>query len=1257
MRCKCRKCKFYHPVGSPCGDVRSPSSHDVYVGAAFNHDAVTAFDGGEPSETCPHCGALFFVGEAKYISCCHLGTIALNRPFVPNALMSIITDSHVHACIRQYNSALAMASVGYSGDAMDRNHSAAPHRPHVDGWGSLKISGRVYHRIGGIQAAAEQAASWGQLYMLDAAEATQNRMAVHRCAEHLRPSVLSELHSLLMQHNPWISEFVAAGDGTAAELTWSSDDVNTRAGIVAVVAATGTRSIIVRKHSHQLMTISDQHPLYFPLAYVLLWPSGGIGYSDRMTRCDPMTGSVLGKLQMLEWARYCIMRRVDASLIHLCGKLSLEFFCDVWSCIECRNLDYLSRGTIQSQFRASRFCTLMDQIRTDGGQNLHMMGAPVHLPASFTGSPRWYHALYHDALALPAAFHLPDLFITVTFNPEWPEMARLMPVNSSIHDHPDVVARVFWIRFSRIMQDIVDNGVFGEVLSYCWRIEWQLRGLPHAHVLIILRQRILSADDVDRCVSAEIPDPVLSPDLHHLVTHLMIHGPCSNTSAPCMDCNGMCEKHFPKQLQPLTVMHPNAYPLYKRRALHNGEVRGRIITDEWVVPHNPYLLLRHRSHICVEVASHLILYKYVYKYCFKSPDQGAINFNEIAAFISGRILSSAEAVWRILQLPLHKEYPTVQRLSVHLPGHHMVVIDSAAGLNAAGAAADNSTSTLLQWFALNTRDPAARTLLYKDVPKRYTWNNQLKVWRLRKYMGCKKVARMHGVSSHNVELFMLRRLLLTVPGATCWEDLRTVEGQVFPTFESAARARGMLNDDSELSAAFQEIVQSTVNDSSIRRQFMLHLVFCRPVQPAAFFSQFQNSLFPPGCDIAQVWEEMATLAHEFNISWEDLGIHPPVVNVGALPLLESFDPVLCGEEADSQWERLNAEQRQVAEEFLAAINEPRGEGSKVFMLQAPGGCGKSFVANYIAARVRSRGAVAICVAASAQAAAVLAGGRTAHGQLRIPIECDGGSYLDLKVNEKREIANAAALLWDEASMVADTVADCVNRSFQDIMQCKLPFGGMPVLFIGDWRQLLPVVPRSSGEHHTLQKCSWWQHTKVLRLFHNWRCQHPRWMQLLDDVGMGRIAKVEVDAAAVRHTVDDIIAHVWADAANGTAAPKAILTLTLDDAAVINRQIIRALPGNLIVATCCDTYLDCKEPDLYPEEFVQSLQMSGVPHGQLDLKVGARYIIIRNMDKSNGVVNGAQILCTALTSRIITGAHHCHLMAHNCTPATPDALCR
>jgi hypothetical protein len=434
--------------------------------------------------------------------------------------------------------------------------------------------------------------------MFDAAEATSLRLNNTRCAGQLRCDVLSELHSLLQLHNEWIAEFAAAGTGDAADLTWSSEDVSARAGIVAVTATAGERSIVVRRSSSQLVHIHDHHPLYFPLAYVLLWPAGGVGYSDSMSRCDPVTGDVIGKLHMLEWARYLIMRRNETALVHLCGKLSLEFYCDVWSSIECRNLSYLHSSTMQAQFRASRYCSFVDQLRNDGAENIHRVGAPVHLPAAFAGSPRWYHAIYHDALALPGAYHLPDLFITVTFNPEWPELARMLPSHSNVHDHPDVVARVFWKRFCRIMKDIL-HGVFGEVLSYCYRIEWQLRGFPHAHVLIILKHRILSAAEVDRIVSAEIPDPELHPELHRLVVQFMIHGPCDTSSnAPCV-VDGICEKCFPKQLQPITVVRPNQYPLYVRRGLFRGDVHGRSVNDAWVVPYSPYLLARHRSHINV----------------------------------------------------------------------------------------------------------------------------------------------------------------------------------------------------------------------------------------------------------------------------------------------------------------------------------------------------------------------------------------------------------------------------------------------------------------------------------------------------------------------------------------------------------------------------------------------------------------------------------------------------------------------------------
>lgn len=626
------------------------------------------------------------------------------------------------------------------------------------------------------------------------------------------------------------------------------------------------------------------------------------------------------------------------------------------------------------------------------------------------------------------------------------------------------------------------------------------------------------------------------------------------------------------------------------------------------------------------------------RYCFKPPEQGSIHLNEIAAFVAGRVLSSAEAVWRILQLPLHKEYPSVQRLSLHLPGHHAVVFNAAADAVAASAVAAASTSTLLQWFALNARDPAARTLLYKDIPKHYNWVAKSKQWAPRKRLQIPRVSRMHGVSPHNLELFMLRRLLLVVPGAQSFEDLRTVNRQVLPTFEAAVRARGMMDDDNDVFEAFHELVLQTVHDSSIRRSFVMYLLYCRPAQPVEFFCRFRESLFPPETDNDHAWHELVAFAKEFRTTLQYHGIHPPQ-HIRALPLLllAQFDTAQSGAKADRLWEQLNAEQRGVSETILAAVFAPRGTASRVMMLQASGGCGKSFVCNYVAARVRSRGLAAICVAASAQAAAVLHGGRTAHGQLHIPIDCDESSWLDLTVKEKLELADAAVLLWDEASMVSDAVADCVNRSLQDILQCNLPFGGMPVVFVGDFRQLLPVVPKSRGEHHTIQKCIWWKCITVLQLKHNWRCQQQEWLQLLDDVGMGRCGTIEVPAAAARTSLDEVVAHVWSDAAARPTTNKAVLTLTLEDAATVNAQVISALPGSGTISPSIDTYVDCKEPDLYPEDFVRSLQISGVTPGHLELKVGARYIIIRNIDYHNGIVNGAHMLCTSVTHRHVGGA--------------------
>ena len=81
-------------------------------------------------------------------------------------------------------------------------------------------------------------------------------------------------------------------------------------------------------------------------------------------------------------------------------------------------------------------------------------------------------------------------------------------------------------------------------------VEFQKRGLPHVHMLIWLdsssKKNLIS--NVDKFVSAEIPDPKIDPVGYEAVSAFMIHGPCGkeNPKSPCMK-DYKCTRHFPKK--------------------------------------------------------------------------------------------------------------------------------------------------------------------------------------------------------------------------------------------------------------------------------------------------------------------------------------------------------------------------------------------------------------------------------------------------------------------------------------------------------------------------------------------------------------------------------------------------------------------------------------------------------------------------------------------------------------------------------------
>jgi len=347
---------------------------------------------------------------------------------------------------------------------------------------------------------------------------------------------------------------------------------------------------------------------------------------------------------------------------------------------------------------------------------------------------------YNDAMALVAKHGPPDLFLTFTSNPNWPEIQNAIPRHNKKLFRPDIEARVFKLKLEELIKDINERHIFGVVIALIYVIEFQKRGHPHAHMLIFLRDqdKPRTAEIVDALISAELPNPDTDPILFNIVTSSMLHSPCGaiNPSAPCMNEQGRCSKHYPKDFVQETRCELNQYPVYRRRN-NNQTFTKKVFSsaahshidhqfdNRDVVPYNRYLLLKYRAHINLEVCSSIKSVKYLFKYVYKGHDRAHVEIqDEIKRYIDCRYLSSQEAVWRLMQFEMCYQSHTVYRMHIHLPNRHTVYFEEGQEEQAVeNNAANEAKSMLLQWFILNQRDEEARQMLYCEVGTNYVWAN------------------------------------------------------------------------------------------------------------------------------------------------------------------------------------------------------------------------------------------------------------------------------------------------------------------------------------------------------------------------------------------------------------------------------------------------------------------------------------------------------------------------------------------------------
>ena len=249
-----------------------------------------------------------------------------------------------------------------------------------------------------------------------------------------------------------------------------------------------------------------------------------------------------------------------------------------------------------------------------------------------------------------------------------------------------------------------------------------------------MEDKLHTRDDIDRIISAEIPDPEEDLETYNLVKSCMKHGPCGaqNPNCVCMK-EGECKKKFPKLFWDETAENVNGYPAYRRKNDGRTVQIGRLVADNsYIVPYNRDLLRKYRAHINVEVCASVKSVKYLFKYVYKGHDCANMDMvmedgevrDEIKLYLNCRYVSAPEAMWQLSECRMHEHSHTIYQLSIHLPDQHRVYF--TPGQEAEAVERESARKThLTAWFQLNNENPLARNFLYTEIPIhyvfRYSW--------------------------------------------------------------------------------------------------------------------------------------------------------------------------------------------------------------------------------------------------------------------------------------------------------------------------------------------------------------------------------------------------------------------------------------------------------------------------------------------------------------------------------------------------------
>ena len=586
---------------------------------------------------------------------------------------------------------------------------------------------------------------------------------------------------------------------------------------------------------------------------------------------------------------------------------------------------------------------------------------------------------------------------------------------------------------------------------------------------------------------------------------------------------------------------------------------------------------------------------------------------------------------------------------------------------------------LTEYFAANViYGEAATAIKYEDFPIKFVWQSKEKMWtqRCRETVNPEAVGRMVSIHPKAGDAFYMRLLLKNRAGALSYEDLRTIGDVVHPDNKSACIDLDLCESDKQWIDCLGEAVFMSC-PRSIRQLFANILLHCQPSDPLSIYNQFRDAMSEDflrnrrtalnltEVEIQQLaWNDLLLALTRFleqgGTTNEAFNIPMPDNMLNNTSIIE--DEMEYDESAGAFFEenhgRLNEEQKHI---FDSICNDIFNGIGGLHRIDAPGGSGKTWLANVILCWARMSGKIAISTAMSGIAATMLRLGTTLHKRMGVPIPCTRDSCSKLKLNsrEAQTIRDATLIMIDEISMMNWKILNMLDRMLRVLMDCDVLMGGKCVILMGDLRQCPPVVKggkRPDIVSDSIINGESWPFFKVHHLIKNMRVERmiskypERKKELLDyaswllKLGNGTLHAtyndlIEIPTQMACTSTEELESKVFDDFEKNMynteyLSERAIMSSRNDLINEKNFKFMEKLPGELKVSYSRDTCLDDDDNVMHDPEILNRINGSGVPPHRLPLKIGAMIILIKNLDVRHGHCNGTRYMITNLTKNLI-----------------------